>query len=293
MAIWPNIDSTSPADADKVKFGAGAIRSLKSNIITSLQKVCNYQDNGGTVFALRTAVWATAGRPTGTDLVDKATGYNTDLGYDEYYDLASTTWKPKALPVLSSWAISGRPSSPYTGQYGYNSDLCVTERWNGSAWIRVEGGIAGEVKPYAMTTAPAGWLKCNGAAISRTTYADLFLAIGTVYGVGDGSTTFNLPDLRGEFIRGFDDGRGVDSGRVFGSSQAMSTQDLFAEVADSGNQYRSNQITTPSWSINRYLGTGLSDGSASGSMAIGTAIGTLGTGETRPRNIALLVCIKF
>ena len=78
----------------------------------------------------------------------------------------------------------------------------------------------GAVMYFARNTAPSGWLKCNGAAISRTAYSKLFAAIGTVFGAGDGFTTFNLPDLRGEFVRGWDDGRGVDGGRVFGSFQA-------------------------------------------------------------------------
>lgn len=78
----------------------------------------------------------------------------------------------------------------------------------------------GAVMYFARNSAPAGWLKCNGAAISRTAYAKLFAAIGTVFGAGDGFTTFNLPDLRGEFVRGWDDGRGVDGGRAFGSFQA-------------------------------------------------------------------------
>ncbi|WP_336145552.1 phage tail protein, partial [Klebsiella pneumoniae] len=59
-----------------------------------------------------------------------------------------------------------------------------------------------------------------GAAVSRTTYAALFAVTGTVFGVGDGSTTFNLPNLRGEFVRGFDNGRGIDTSRVFGSAQS-------------------------------------------------------------------------
>ncbi|WP_228368206.1 phage tail-collar fiber domain-containing protein, partial [Klebsiella pneumoniae] len=62
---------------------------------------------------------------------------------------------------------------------------------------------AGAVVHFARTTAPAGWLKANGTAVSRTAYAALFAAIGTTYGAGDGFNTFNLPDLRGEFIRGF------------------------------------------------------------------------------------------
>ena len=67
---------------------------------------------------------------------------------------------------------------------------------------------------------PAGWLIENGAELSRTTYATLFGVIGVTYGAGDGATTFNLPDRRGEFDRGLDMGRGVDVGRALGSKQA-------------------------------------------------------------------------
>jgi|GEM_PF-5117927 len=78
---------------------------------------------------------------------------------------------------------------------------------------------AGMIGPFAGAAAPSGYLKCNGAAVSRAVYAALFAAIGIRYGTGDGSTTFNLPDLRGEFIRGLDDGRGIDSGRALGTLQ--------------------------------------------------------------------------
>ena len=60
----------------------------------------------------------------------------------------------------------------------------------------------GSILPYGGTTAPSGWFLCQGQALSRTEYADLFKAIGTNFGTGDGSTTFNIPDLRGEFLRG-------------------------------------------------------------------------------------------
>ena len=83
-----------------------------------------------------------------------------------------------------------------------------------------EAAPPGVISYTAASSAPTGWLKANGAAISRTTYAALFAAIGTYYGTGDGSTTFNVPDMRGYHIRSLDDGRGVDSGRVLGSLQA-------------------------------------------------------------------------
>ena len=62
---------------------------------------------------------------------------------------------------------------------------------------------SGMVLYFANSTVPTGWLQCDGSAVSRTTYANLYAAIGTVYGAGDGSTTFNLPDTRGQFIRGW------------------------------------------------------------------------------------------
>jgi microcystin-dependent protein len=86
---------------------------------------------------------------------------------------------------------------------------------------QVGDSMTGMVAAFAMSWAPAGWLKCNGAAVSRTTYAQLFAWLGTHYGAGDGSTTFNLPDMRGLFPRGWDDGRGLDPGRAFGVYQDM------------------------------------------------------------------------
>lgn len=84
---------------------------------------------------------------------------------------------------------------------------------------------AGATMYTAASAAPTGWIKANGAAISRTAYSALFAAIGTQYGAGDGSTTFNLPDMRGVVPRGLDDGRGLDAGRVLGSYQADQFED--------------------------------------------------------------------
>ena len=72
---------------------------------------------------------------------------------------------------------------------------------------------AGTVLPFAGDTAPSGWAICNGDPVSRTDYAELFTAIGELWGVGDGSTTFNLPDMRGQFLRGKDYGRHLIDGK--------------------------------------------------------------------------------
>ena len=163
----------------------------------------------------------------------------------------------------------------------------------------------GAIAYFSATTAPEGWIKANGAAISRTVYADLFAAIGTTHGSGDGSSTFNVPDLRGEFVRGLDDGRGVDTGRVLGSTQTGSNashshgagtlatssagahthgiptfsgshQALFTVGENSGAQSFINQTSSGGAHSHSMTGSTASDG-----------------GEARPRNVAMLACIKF
>jgi microcystin-dependent protein len=80
---------------------------------------------------------------------------------------------------------------------------------------------AGAMMAYAGTTEPAGWLFCYGQAISRTTYARLFAAISTTHGTGDGSTTFNVPDIRGRVIAGQDDMGGTSADRLTGVSGSV------------------------------------------------------------------------
>jgi phage-related tail fiber protein len=148
----------------------------------------------------------------------------------------------------------------------------------------------GAVQAFACATAPTGWLKCNGGAVSRTTYNALFAAIGTTFGVGDGSSTFNLPDLRGEFIRGLDDGRGADAGRVLGSAQGFAVQ--------THSHYINTRSLNPGsvTSLNDDAGT-LSQGDLTLTGAGNWQTATFGesgvfASETRPRNVALLYCIK-
>lgn len=148
-----------------------------------------------------------------------------------------------------------------------------------SKWYAVATSAAtdvGKVDFFATSFPLPGWLVCDGSAVSRTTYAKLFTRISTDFGAGDGATTFNLPDLRGEFIRGFDNGRGVDSGRTFGSWQ--------------GGQIQSH---SHDWGVNDQGQT-----AGSGSPGWGGPDGTgttsaVGGNETRPRNVALLACIKY
>jgi len=138
----------------------------------------------------------------------------------------------------------------------------------------ISGSEIGSVSAFAMPTPPAGWLVCDGSAISRTEYADLFATIGTLWGHGDEVTTFNLPDLRGEFVRGFDNGRGVDDGRAFASAQAD-------EFRSHTHNINSDRVAIPT-NGDQALVYGTTQ----------TPSGATGGDETRPRNVAMTYAIK-
>lgn len=145
--------------------------------------------------------------------------------------------------------------------------------------------LVGQVCLFAMNAAPSGFLKCNGAAVSRTTYSALFAAIGTTYGAGNGTTTFNVPDLRGEFLRGLDDGRGIDTGRAIGSAQGQALRQ--STLTNIVRQQAATAAGTNDFSYSELGNAGYATGVVGGHGTI-----TLGSGtETRPRNVALLSCI--
>lgn len=108
----------------------------------------------------------------------------------------------------------------------------------------------GDIKTSARFSDHNNWVICDGRALSRTDYASLFAAIGTTFGEGNKSTTFNLPDCRGVVVRGVDNGRGFDSGRTMGSYQ----QDAAPNINGNINE-----------GIGCYAGTGVL--SASGAFA--------------------------
>jgi len=147
----------------------------------------------------------------------------------------------------------------------------------------------GAVMPFAMAVAPSGWLAANGTAVSRATYAALFAAIGTTYGAGDGSTTFAVPDLRGYFVRGSGTNADGTASGTFGAKQADAFQAhrhyFQGGFSNGGDEHDGgNRIN--------YWGQDPS-GSTGDSISDGTNGTPRTASETRPRNIALLYCIKF
>ena len=169
---------------------------------------------------------------------------------------------------------------------------------------------AGAVMAFAMNSAPTGWLVCNGQAVDRagvSGYPALFAAIGTTYGAGNNSTTFNLPDLQGHFVRGF--GTAAGSG-PFGAKQAASllnhthsgtTADPSANHTHNYTRYNTlvNNVSTFVGTVNG-IWQNTTNAPETGGVSVShthsftTGNPSAGGGsETRPANIAMLYCIKF
>jgi len=208
-----------------------------------------------------------------------------------------------------------------------NGGFMQTDSSGNLSFSIVEGVPTGSVFCLAVNTVPTGYVKCNGASYSRTgTYAALFAIIGTTYGAVDGSH-FNVPELRGEFIRGFDDSRGVDSGRSINDPQGGEnlqhnhTASSNASVSDSGHfhqSFRSGNQGERQHNSNLNSSNFPSSGTGAGNkneaynivannaeanvgktssvntgVNASTNVGNDGSSESRPRNIAMMYIIKI
>jgi microcystin-dependent protein len=262
---------------------------LWADTANNLLKIRNASNNG----------WLTLGDLTDANNLGLATkasptfsGTVTSAG-----DLVLTGTGSLQLP---SGTTAQRPT-PATGDIRFNTSLTQFEGYNGSGWGEIANGVpAGSVFTFATTTVPSGYLECNGAAVSRSTYASLFSAISTTWGSGDGSSTFNLPDLRGQFVRGWDNSAGVDSGRSFASSQSDQNKTHDHSVTDPGHVHATtfdNKKYFPgggSTSVT-YGGSGSypADVFTMSSATTGISLATDGGTEVRVKNKALMYVIKF
>jgi microcystin-dependent protein len=180
--------------------------------------------------------------------------------------------------------------------------------------------FAGTVGGPSNVPPPTGWLLCDGSAVSRTQYAQLFAAIGSNSGAGDGSTTFNLPDYRGYFLRGLDQGTGNDpdaasrtaspsggsSGNAVGSLETGQIQSHAHGVNDPGHAHGppAGNLSWLMWNQSTVAGdigvvptsggAPAVDGIRSmGAATTGITIQTAGGSETRPLNAAVNYLIKY
>lgn len=157
----------------------------------------------------------------------------------------------------------------------------------------IGGPFPGEVRMFAMNTCPTGWQETNGAAISRTGYPGAFAAMGTTWGVGDGSTTFNVPDLRGTVPRAWDHGRGLDpAAPAFASYEADSYAAHNHGVTDPGHTHNTPFGTSFGVAAGGTSG-GVTPAAATTSSTTGITINNSGAAETRAKSSIVLYCVKL
>jgi len=174
--------------------------------------------------------------------------------------------------------------------------------------------LVGMIAPFGMSSVPTGWLACDGSAVSRTTYADLFTAIGTTWGAGDGSSTFALPDLEGAFLRGtgshgtsnMADGNDFAGPSVGAFENDQFQGHLFGDVSSSYTSSSTNaplkmkdgiRNKTPSVVADNNHGPVDTQAGSYGDALIPIDDQTNGTprtgDETRPFNAGVKYCIKY
>lgn len=180
--------------------------------------------------------------------------------------------------------------------------------------LKARLSLTGSIITYVSTTPPTGHLYCDGSAVSRTTYETLFVAIGTTYGEGDGSTTFNVPDLRGRFLRGVDDGTledpdvldrtamntGGNTGDAAGSVQGFATALPSTTYTTSDPGTHTHGLTIPlgtTGSGSSYFGGTVGSGGSTAydTVTAGAHTHNLnggGDSETRPVNASVAYHIK-
>lgn len=213
---------------------------------------------------------------TGIDLDSAVSPGTLKLGIDKY--LPDATEDSKGVVKLAT---------QYQVNTGRDDTSVITPRRLKSALpvLGVMGNPSGTIISFAGMNAPEGYLVCDGSEVNRIDYDVLYSNIGTVYGSGDGSTTFNLPDLRGQFIRGWSSAGGtqkdgVDTSRKFGSSQDQSIESHAHTITSGPASTRTDKpgggsrVENTTTSTTNYYPANLDS-------------------ETRPMNVAMLYCIKF
>ena len=222
------------------------------------------------------------------------------------------------VALKSPASVSSNVTFTLPAADGTNGQFLQTNGSGALSFTTVQGVPTGSVFCMAVATVPTGYKECNGDAVSRTTFSALFAVIGTQYGAGDGSSTFNLPDLRYDIVRGFDNGKGTDSGRSIGQFQAEDNKAHNHSASSSStqsqsshnHQYNISHVTTASVTqrtagiadqrmcliditgASHPAGTTRTANANLGGISTTTTIANAGS-ENRPRNIAMMYIIKF
>ena len=214
-----SLNSSFPAATDGLADADNHMRLIKSTIKTT------FPDITGAVNSTHTELNIVDGdtSATATTLVDADRVVVNDDG-----TMVQVAMTDVATYVSDNNSISQINSLTYPTADGNNGDVLTTDGAGTLSFAPVTAFTSGMLVPYAGSSAPTGWLLCYGQAVSRTTYADLYAVLGSTYGSGDGSTTFNVPDLRGRVVAGQDDMGGISGNRLTNQSGGLNGDALGA-----------------------------------------------------------------
>ena len=254
-----------------------------NGILNLVSQFCFFTQNGGTYTFNQSVSDAIGGYPEGARLwyVDSSTGEASLLRSTKGNNTDNFVTNPEVIGT--SWVLD-----------------IVTQGYVQEQLEPVKAAIvarlpAGFVAAWPGNTPPDGWLVCNGSAVSRTTYADLFSVIGTTFGAGDGSTTFKLPDYRGDFLRGY----------LSGTSSAIGTRQAEGLPNISGRLDFGKQVGGMSSSSGAFSHKNISQdwaGTSTGTVNVidyvnfdaSRSNGLYGdSSHVTPRNNAVSWCIKY
>ena len=193
---------------------------------------------------------------------------------------------PKGAVLLSDDGESSYISMVDENTSDFNNNKSVIgTKWKAWAGSASSGVPVGTIEYFAMSTPPAGYLKCDGSAIGRTTYPELYAAIGTTYGAGDGSTTFNLPNLIGRFAEG-----SATPGTVKEAGLPNITGTLYSVINEQGSASGAIQYAATETGV---AGTGTARQRGNYTLNASLSNPIYGKSDTvQPPALTLLPCIK-
>lgn len=244
-------DVSTPPDSESIRSGASRIRELKTDLVSAF----------GTEFSFPGGVLAS----------------------------------PVLIYTPKYGSTASRPAFGNAGRLYINSDTLTIQRDTGAAWADITAPSSlmpvSTILPYAgnPSVTPTGYLYCNGQAISRTTYADLFAKIGTTWGQGDGSTTFNVPDLRGVVIRGWNDT--ASDGFIDPDSASRTARLTGGATANNVGSFQQDALAAHTHTYTGSGGSGFAGGVSGGFGAQVT--GSTGGNETRGKNAFVGYIIRY